>query len=102
VHQWGAVDCMLTPDPFFGRIHPAVYRQRDGLLRRVAVARRGHGAWRYICPLTDSIVLLTEETQLKALARPRARLRCPACGEMHLLARDDKEPAPIVSAPSGP
>ena len=48
------------------------------------------GAVRYRCPHNDSLVLVTDEAALAELDRPAARLRCAACGEMHLLIQSDK------------
>jgi len=89
-------------NPRFGSIHPSAYRQDSGLLRWVPATPRPHGAVRYRCPVTGSFVLLTDAAALKRLARPRVRLRCVDCGEMHLLARDaeDGDPAAIVAGPS--
>ncbi len=67
-------------------IHPAAYRQGVGFLRWVPASQRGPGAVRYRCPVSGSFVLVTDEAALQRLARPRARLRCVSCGEMHLLA----------------
>ncbi len=50
--------------------------------------RRAHGALRYQCPVTGSFVLITDDAALSALARPRVRLRCAGCGEMHLLTQN--------------
>ena len=46
---------------------------------------RPSGALRYPCPVNGSLVLVTDEATLAELDRPRARLRCLACGETHLL-----------------
>ena len=72
----------------WGTIHPSVYRDVAGLAARVPATQRAPGALRYRCPVTGSFILVTDETALTSLARPKARLRCPDCGEMHLLARD--------------
>ena len=68
-------------------IHPSVYRSAAGPASRVAITRRAQGALRYQCPVTGSLILITDETALAGLDRSQARLRCPDCGEMHLLAR---------------
>ena len=74
---------------FAGRIHPSVYRQDGGLLRWATATARPHGAVRYICPVTGSFVLVTDAANLQRLAGPRGRLRCPDCGEIHLISRGD-------------
>jgi hypothetical protein len=66
-------------------IHPSVYRDAAGPAPQVAVTRRAQGALRYQCPVTLSLILVTDETALASLDRPQVRLRCPDCGEMHLL-----------------
>jgi hypothetical protein len=98
---------MTTPRPSVGRIHPAVFRQEAGFLRWVPATPRPHGAVRYRCPVSNSFVVVTDETELAALARPRARLRCLSCGEMHLLTQNAEaasvdDPAPIVTAARQP
>jgi hypothetical protein len=86
----------------WGTIHPSAYRNGAGLLRWAAVTRRAHGALRYVCPLTGSFVLVTDEATLQRLASPRAQVRCPDCGEMHLLLRDGDTGifSPIVGEPA--
>jgi len=88
----------------WGDIHPSVYRDGAGFLRWATVTPRAQGALRYVCPVTGSFVLVTEEATLQRLASPRARLRCPDCGEMHLLARDGDAGnlPPIVVQPAKP
>jgi hypothetical protein len=66
-------------------LHPSAYRQDGQLMHWVAASLRPHGALRYQCPVTGSLVLVTDEATLSALKPPRARLRCPNCGDMHLL-----------------
>ena len=73
---------MPTPDLNWGTIHPSAFGHAATLLRPAAATPRAHGAVRYQCPVT---VLVTDEADLARLARPRARLRCNACGEIHLL-----------------
>ncbi len=82
------VDRMTFPN-FAGRIHPSVYRQDGGLLRWARATARPHGAVRYVCPVTGSFVLLTDEANLQRLGGRRGRLRCPDCGEFHLILRGD-------------
>ena len=54
-------------------------------MRWVTATPRAHGALRYRCPVSNSYVLVTDDAELAALARPEAHLRCPACGDVHLL-----------------
>lgn len=69
-----------------GYIHPSVFHASAGPLLEAETEPRASGAVRYQCPVTDSFVLVTEETTLTGLRdRPALRSRCPACGEMHLL-----------------
>ena len=76
---------MAVQDHAWGVIHASAYAHARGMLRRVSVTPRPHGALRYQCPITGSFVTVTDDKLLAALARPRARLRCPSCAEMHLL-----------------
>jgi len=92
----GAANCMPIPNPMIGTIHPAVYRQEPGLMRWVTATPRAHGALRYRCPVSKSYVLVTDDAELAALARPEAHLRCPACGDVHLLTRP-YDPKAIVA-----
>jgi hypothetical protein len=64
-----------------------VYHDTAGPLSVATATERPHGALRYCCPVTGSFVLVTDEASLERLARPRVRLRCADCGEMHLLIR---------------
>ncbi len=54
-----------------------------------AAPGRGHApvAWRLAlsCPVTASLVLITDDATLESLGRPLGRIRCSACGEMHML-----------------
>lgn len=72
----------------WGKIHPSVFSHAASLTRWVPATLRPHGAVRYRCPVTDSFVLVTDDDTLATLDRPRARLRCPTCGEIHLLTQD--------------
>ena len=84
-------------------IHPSGYGHAAALMRWVEATPRPHGALRYQCPVTNSFVVVTDDETLAALDKPRARLRCPTCGEMHLLTQDgDAAVAAIVAAPSAP
>lgn len=76
---------MQIDNPGFGTIHPAVFRQGTAPLRHAAAVVRPDGALRYRCPVTGSFVLVTDPVDLQRLAGPRARIRCVACGEIHLL-----------------
>jgi hypothetical protein len=57
-------------------------------MQRATATTRAHGALRYQCPVTGSFVLVTDDATLAHLAKPRSRVRCVGCGEMHLLTRD--------------
>lgn len=87
----------------WGTFHPSVFIEAGRLLRWAAATRRAQGAVRYRCPVTGSFVLVTEAAKLKKLARPRARLRCGGCGEMHMLARESADDGPaVIVEPPGP
>jgi hypothetical protein len=74
--------------PRWSALHPSALRHATAAPRSVADTSRRHGALRYNCPTTGSFVLVTDETTLASLSRPRARLRCADCGETHLLMLD--------------
>ncbi len=93
---------MAVPIQNWGTIHASVYRQAASMVRRATATMRAHGAMRYQCPVTGSFVLITDDATLAALAKPRARLRCMDCGEMHLLACDSVPAAIFVPAPATP
>ena len=84
----------------WGSIHSSVYSQAANMVRWATATPRPSGAVRYQCPVTGSLVLVTDEATLATLSRPRARLRCIDCGEMHLLARDAADV--IVAQPAKP
>jgi hypothetical protein len=91
----------------WGTIHPSVFSEAAGPLQCTPATPRLHGALRYRCPVTGSFVLVSDETTLANLARPRGRVRCVDCGEMHLLTQDGEEavvgdPAVIVTHPATP
>ncbi len=93
---------MTVPSSAWGMIDPSVYSHAAALLRWVEVTPRPHGALRYRCPVMDSFVCVTDDATLAALDKPRARLRCPSCGEVHLLTRDSAGDAAIVAAQAEP
>jgi hypothetical protein len=72
----------------WGTIHPTVFIQAASMVRWAVATPRPHGALRYQCPITGSFVLVTDEAALAGIARPRGRLRCIDCGEVHLLTHD--------------
>ncbi len=82
----------------WGTIHPSVFSENASPLKAVPATLRPHGAVRYQCPVTDSLVLVTDEKTLAEIARPRARIRCVDCGEMHLLVQDEASSPVIVPA----
>jgi hypothetical protein len=84
----------------WGTLHPSVFRHAASLTRWVAASARPHGALRYRCPVTRSFVVVTDDETLAGLDRPRARLRCPTCGEMHLLTREAQERVAAIAAAS--
>ena len=68
--------------------HPSALGQAAGMVRWAKATPRAHGTLRYQCPVTGSLVLVTDEAALAKLARPRGRMRCVDCGEIHLLTQD--------------
>jgi hypothetical protein len=72
----------------WGTIHPTVYGQAANMVRWAKATQRAEGALRYQCPVTGSLVLITDEPALAGIASPRGRLRCMDCGEVHLLTQD--------------
>jgi hypothetical protein len=80
---------LMSEQISWSTFHPSALRHAAVPLQWVAAtARPQGGAIRYRCPISDSFVLVTDEATLSGLARPRARLRCADCGEMHLLTLD--------------
>jgi hypothetical protein len=75
-------DNSLDSNPIF----PPSKRHAHNLVDCVIAEPRPSGALRYRCPATGSFVLVTDEVTLDWLSRPRARLRCADCGELHSLA----------------
>jgi len=70
----------------FNAIHSSVVRQ-PALPASVTGVRRAHGALRYRCPSTGSYVLLTDPVALAGLSAPQSPVRCPGCGDTHLLSK---------------
>jgi hypothetical protein len=81
---------MDIPTLPWATIHPSALGQTASMVRWAKATPRAHDALRYQCPVTGSFVLITEETALAGLARPRGRLRCMDCGEVHLLALESR------------
>jgi hypothetical protein len=92
----------MTEHRVWGTIHPSVFSQAAGPAPRVAASPRPYGALRYQCPVTGSLVLITDAATLSALGGLRARIRCMVCGDMHLLARDEAHPGLIVAEAAKP
>ena len=76
---------MAVQNPSWNGIHASVYRQAGAMLRWTEAAPRPHGALRYRCPVTGSLVLVTDEASLAKLVHSPARLRCADCRELHLI-----------------
>ena len=95
---------MSDQAPVWGTIHSSVYSQAANMVRWAEATPRPHGAIRYPCPITGGLVLVTDEATLASLQRPRARLRCASCGEMHLLTQNTETtpPSVIVASPAKP
>ncbi len=99
---------MTAIPQIWSSIHPSVFHNTAGPMRATEAMPRPGGALRYRCPVNGSLVLLTDDVTLASIDRPRARLRCIDCGEMHLLTQaaetdDDDAPAlrcAIVEAPA--
>lgn len=71
----------------FNAIHSSAIRQPAFPLS-VPALRRAYGALRYRCPSTGSYVLLTDPAALAEASAPNAPVRCPGCGDTHLLTQD--------------
>ncbi len=80
-------------------IHASVFSEARGLLRWAEATPRPHGALRYRCPVSGSFVLVTDEPTLARLHSGRTRIRCPDCGEQHLLAVGVNAPDGAVALP---
>jgi hypothetical protein len=91
--------CPVPANPqFWANIHPSVFHNTAGPMRATEATPRPSGALRYRCPVNGSLVLVTDETTLAGLDRPRARLRCIDCGEMHLLTQANGHGAEVLPA----
>jgi hypothetical protein len=83
--------------PAFGTLHPSALRQ--GLLPHwVPAIATARGALRYRCPVSGSFVLLTDADALEALSADSATHRCSACGDVHVLERNDGDQIAHVRA----
>ncbi|HEX5213193.1 MAG TPA: hypothetical protein VFW22_15825 [Pseudolabrys sp.] len=82
----------------WGGLYPSIFRHSAEPARRVPTTLRPSGAVRYRCPVSGSFVLVTEPAMLARIAERDTRLRCPDCGEMHLLAQDTPAPAIVHRA----
>lgn len=71
-----------------GSIHSSVHHRLAGPVITIHAEARAGGTLRYLCPTRGSLVLLTDESSLTRLSYPTGRLRCTACGEMHLVSQD--------------
>lgn len=69
----------------WGTFHPSTYHDIAGPVRGAVAEPRASGAARYRCPTTGSLILVTDDDALRQLEQPAVRLRCGACGEMHML-----------------
>jgi hypothetical protein len=78
---------MLPLNLPWGTIHAAAYSHIATLLRWTMATPRPDGTLRYQCPINHGFVVVTDDETLAQLDRPRARARCPSCGETHLIAR---------------
>jgi len=87
---------MSSTDSDWGVIHPSAF----GRNRLAAEATpRAYGALRYQCPVTGSFVLLTDEQSLESITTRHTRLRCNACGKVHLF-RCEEDGAEPAAAPN--
>jgi hypothetical protein len=95
MQQGFAMPFSADPIEAWGPIHPSVYAQTANMVRWAKATARADGTLRYQCPVSGSFVLITDEAALAGVASPRGRLRCMACGEVHLLTQElatDKVP----------
>ncbi|MBX6329251.1 MAG: hypothetical protein IRY89_11815 [Pseudolabrys sp.] len=86
-------------DPDWRTLHPSAFRHVATLVWRVQATTRAQGTLRYQCPVTGSFVLVTDEATLATLEGRGARLRCTACGELHLLITPRAGSRPAAAAP---
>jgi hypothetical protein len=75
----------VVPELNWPRLHSSIYRQVNSAPRTITAKAVANDAFRFRCPETGSFVLLTDDETLAALRRGRTRLRCVACGELHLV-----------------
>lgn len=81
----------MSLSQFWTSIHPSVFHNTAGPMREALAELRPSGAMRYRCPVNGSFVLVTDDVTLAELDKPRARLRCIDCGEMHLLTSENDQ-----------
>ncbi|MDO9412002.1 MAG: hypothetical protein Q7T81_05445 [Pseudolabrys sp.] len=81
----------MSLSQFWTSIHPSVFHNTAGPMREAVAELRPSGAMRYRCPVNGSLVLVTDDVTLAELDKPRARLRCIDCGEMHLLTQESDQ-----------
>ncbi|HEX5507757.1 MAG TPA: hypothetical protein VFX37_04565 [Pseudolabrys sp.] len=75
----------VVPELNWPRLHSSIYRQGNSAPHSIAAKAVANDAYRFRCPITKSFVLLTDDETVTALHCGRARLRCVACGELHLV-----------------
>lgn len=92
---------MPLPDPVWGTIQASANSNIAAPLRWTTATSRPHGTLRYRCPVNQGFVVVTDDETLARLARPRARTRCPSCGETHLIARHHGGTSPAAIVGSG-
>jgi hypothetical protein len=63
-------------NPTWKTIHASAHNDAGGLLRPAVATPRPPGGLRCCCPVTGSIMPVTDEVTLGRFARPQARLRC--------------------------
>ncbi|MGB7257050.1 MAG: hypothetical protein WBD48_03125 [Pseudolabrys sp.] len=88
--------------PEWTRIHSSVFRQMNTASRWASATAVATGALRFRCPQVGSYVLLTDEKTVARLTNGVARIRCAACGEIHLLTCGDSRALPAYDGLSGP
>ena len=80
---------MDTTDLDWGVIHPSAFGRNT---LAAEATPRAYGALRYQCPVMGSFVLLTDEQSLESITTRQTRLRCNACGKVHLLKCEEETP----------